>query len=206
MMGLAVLLFFAVYLLVSIWAVNKTVGWAKANDRKPWLWGGLAAFVMYNLIFWDFIPTLVAHKYYCSTQAGFWVYKTPEQWKVENTGIVETLVATPSKAEKLQNGWIRYWVNQRIFYEAHDQKNFAHAIWREDKQIIDARTKQILAKVINFYRGVSGNVLAMGGTMEDFRQALILGWGERSCASGNNLLTHIFAKNLNNYSKQGEKQ
>jgi hypothetical protein len=35
-------------------------------------------------VFWDFIPTLVIHKYYCSNQAGFWVYKTPEKWKLDN--------------------------------------------------------------------------------------------------------------------------
>ncbi len=84
MMGLMVLGFFAVYLLISIWVTSKAASWAKANNKKPWLWGGLAAFMMYNLVFWDWIPTLVAHKYYCSTQAGFWVYKTPEQWMKEN--------------------------------------------------------------------------------------------------------------------------
>ena len=71
MMGLMVLGFFAVYLALSVWAVKAASGWAKANNKKPWLWGGLAAFVMYNLVFWDLIPTLIAHKYYCSTQAGF---------------------------------------------------------------------------------------------------------------------------------------
>lgn len=81
MIGLMVLGFFAVYLLVSIWVTSKAASWAKANNRKPWLWGGLAAFMMYNLVFWDLIPTLVMHKHYCDTQAGFWVYKTPEQWK-----------------------------------------------------------------------------------------------------------------------------
>ena len=77
MMGLMVLGALAVYLLVSIWVTKKAANWAKASNKKPWLWGGLAAFVMYNLVFWDLIPTLVMHKYYYSTQAGFWVYKTP---------------------------------------------------------------------------------------------------------------------------------
>ena len=89
MMGLMVLGFFAVYLALSVWAVKAASGWAKANNKKPWLWGGIAAFVMYNLIFWDLIPTLIAHKYYCETQAGFWVYKTPEQWVKENQKMKE---------------------------------------------------------------------------------------------------------------------
>lgn len=91
MMGLAVLIFFGLYLLVSIWVTSKAVAWAKANNRRAWVWGSLAAFFMYNLVFWDLIPTLVAHKYYCSTQAGFWFYKTPGQWKAENPGVEQTL-------------------------------------------------------------------------------------------------------------------
>ena len=84
MMGLMVLMFFGFYLLVSVFVTSKAASWAKANNKKPWLWGGLAAFVMYNLVFWDLIPTLIVHKHYCDTQAGFWVYKTPEQWVKEN--------------------------------------------------------------------------------------------------------------------------
>jgi len=46
---------------------------------------------MYNLVFWDLIPTLAMHKYYCANEAGFWVYKTPEQWVKENPGVAKTL-------------------------------------------------------------------------------------------------------------------
>lgn len=109
MMGLMVLGFFVVYLFVSIGVTEKAVSWAKANNKKPWLWGGLAAFVMYNLVFWDLIPTLVMHKYYCATQAGFWVYKTPEQWMRENPKMkdIVTYAETSSddfKQELIDNG------------------------------------------------------------------------------------------------------
>lgn len=104
MIGLMVLMFFAVYLLVSIFVTRKVASWATANNRKPWLWGGLAAFVMYNLVFWDLIPTLVMHKYYCATQAGFWVYKTPEQWMKENPEVMGTLARSlePKKIESFR--------------------------------------------------------------------------------------------------------
>jgi hypothetical protein len=91
MLGLVVLIIFAAYLLVSGIVVWLAARWAKKRDRRPWVWGGLAAFAMYNLVFWDLIPTLVMHKYYCATEAGFWVYKTPEQWVKENPGVAETL-------------------------------------------------------------------------------------------------------------------
>lgn len=89
MMGLMALGFFAVYLLISIWVVKEAVSWAKNNNKRPWLWGGLVTFVMYNLLFWDWIPTLIMQKHYCDTQAGFWVYKTPEQWMKENPRMKE---------------------------------------------------------------------------------------------------------------------
>lgn len=91
MMGLMVLGAIAVYLSISVFITYKTASWAKANNKKPWLWGGVAVFLMYNLVFWDLIPTLVIHKYYCDTQAGFWVYKTPEQWKKENPSEFESM-------------------------------------------------------------------------------------------------------------------
>ncbi len=49
---------------------------------------------MYNLVFWDLIPTKLLHKYYCATEAGILVYKTPGQWITENPGVAETLTST----------------------------------------------------------------------------------------------------------------
>jgi hypothetical protein len=91
MLGLVVLLFISAYLLVSALVVWLAARWARQHNRRAWVWGGLAAFAMYNLVFWDWIPTVAMHKYYCATEAGFWVYKTPEQWAKENPGVRETL-------------------------------------------------------------------------------------------------------------------
>lgn len=88
MLGLVVLLFIGTYLLVSALVVWLAARWARRHNRRAWIWGGLAAFAMYNLVFWDWIPTVAMHKYYCATEAGFWVYKTPEQWVMENPGVV----------------------------------------------------------------------------------------------------------------------
>lgn len=91
MLGLAVLFFIGVYLLISLLAIKLAARWARNRGRRGWVWGGIAAFAMYNLMFWDLIPTLIIHKYYCATEAGFWVYKTPEEWVKENPGVLETL-------------------------------------------------------------------------------------------------------------------
>mgnify|MGYP000580750693 CR=1 FL=1 len=45
MIFLAILFFFLVYLAISIGAVIAATKWAKKRNRRPWLWGGLAAFV-----------------------------------------------------------------------------------------------------------------------------------------------------------------
>ncbi len=71
-----------------VWLVMR---WAKKRGRHPIRWGIVAGLIMYHLVFWDFLPTLIVYKYYCATKAGFWVYKTPEQWKAENPGVAETL-------------------------------------------------------------------------------------------------------------------
>ena len=43
MIGLVVLGFFVIYLLTSIWVTKKVASWAKANNKKPWLWGDTLA-------------------------------------------------------------------------------------------------------------------------------------------------------------------
>jgi hypothetical protein len=84
---IAIIFFLGIYLLISVGVVKAAMAWARRHQRRVWLWGGLAGFIMYNLVFWDWIPTMVAHKYYCDTQAGFTVFKTPEQWKHENPNL-----------------------------------------------------------------------------------------------------------------------
>lgn len=91
MLGLVVLLFIGLFLLVSFAMMWLAARWARKHGRRGWVWGGVAALGMYHLMFWDLIPTLLIHKYYCATEAGFWVYKTPEQWINENPGVLETL-------------------------------------------------------------------------------------------------------------------
>ena len=91
MIGLLFVFAFGIYLVVSVCVVKATVSWARKNGRGVKRWGFAVAFSMYLLVFWDHIPTLLLHKYYCATKAGFWVYKTSEQWKKENPGVAETL-------------------------------------------------------------------------------------------------------------------
>lgn len=173
MMGLMVLGFFAVYLLISIWLTKKAASWAKANNKKPWLWGGLIAFVMYNLVFWDLMPTLVMHKYYCSTQAGFWVYKMPEQWMKENPELTKDDLILLGEAGKGINILADFhkrkplisnpknevlMINQRIYLDSQYERNINRLvpIHRIKRFYADINNDQKLAEEITFGSGYGG--------------------------------------------------
>ncbi len=100
MFGLAYLLAFGVYLLISIGVVRRAIRYAQENGRSAKRWGWGAAFLMYSLVFWDWLPTVAVHQYYCATESGFWVYKTLDQWKVENPGVMERLAMSHLPSEE----------------------------------------------------------------------------------------------------------
>ena len=122
MLGLAVLFFIALYLLITWGVVRLAVRWARRHGRQGWVWGGVAAFAMYNLMFWDLIPTLLIHKYYCATEAGFWVYKTPEEWVKENPGVLETL-SVGHLPEEYRRPQFRGW------FKCNDMNVFGNTDW-----------------------------------------------------------------------------
>lgn len=164
MLGLVVLLFIGAYLLVSVLVVWLAARWARKHNRRAWVWGGLAAFAMYNLVFWDWIPTVAMHKYYCATEAGFWVYKTPEQWTNENPGVLETLEPWPAS---------RIYGRDKVEFELNGgtvrQYNDRFGIWRLQKSelnglmvhaaswgVIDIQNKRFLFRRTEFSAGPQG--------------------------------------------------
>lgn len=94
MFGLMVFGALGLYLLISIWVVGWAVGHARKHGKSVKRWGWGAALVMYSLVFWDLLPTVLARQYQCNSNAGYFVYKDLDQWKVENPGIFETLSIT----------------------------------------------------------------------------------------------------------------
>ena len=104
LMGLAVLAWpltlMAGFVLVFVAAVSGTY-FAVRKEKSGWKWPLGVAVLLYLAVFWDHIPTVLVHKYYCETEAGFWVYKTPEQWKKENPGVMETLVDTNKSSSEM---------------------------------------------------------------------------------------------------------
>lgn len=160
MLALMMLLALGIYLAVSTLVVWLAVRIARKLNRRGWLWGAMAAFAMYNLVFWDWIPTLVMHKYYCATEAGFWIYKTPEQWAKENPGVLETLKPWPSsKVYGPDKVRIKYaggeydGVNDRFGYWRRIEQNSLWHIHKGELAVMDIKTGEMLVKQIYYSSG-----------------------------------------------------
>lgn len=193
MFGLMYLIFIGVYLLISLTVVFLVVGWAGRRERNRLLWGGVAALLMYNLVFWDWIPTVLAHKNYCENEAGLWIYKTLDQWKEENPGVMETLQTQrvwPSQRDgDIGNYSTTLTVNQRFNYLHKKNGPYLLNVWRHEQEIIDVSNGNVLARQIDFSSG-NGNV---GGEPE-----LKLWIHKNNCTGGRDRAIQ-FVKYLNQF-------
>jgi hypothetical protein len=90
-MGLVVFAAMGLYLVIAIFVFFRVGIIAEKHVQNPdrWAWG--SALVMFLIPYWDLLPTIIADQYNCSSNAGFFVYKTVDQWKQQNPGVMETL-------------------------------------------------------------------------------------------------------------------
>ena len=155
MIFLAAVFLFLIYLAVSVLVVWLAVKAARRFGIKGWKWGVPAALVMYAIVFWDHIPTLVLHKYYCATKAGFWVYKTPEQWKKENPGVAETLTwRERSPTYKGSDGSHGYRVNQRFKWEYRKIPTVPlFPVTVGSQSIVDVKTGEVMVRRVTVSSG-----------------------------------------------------
>jgi hypothetical protein len=198
MFGLLMVAAFAVYLLISTGVVAWSIHFAKKRGKNVKLWGLGAALIMYNLVFWDWIPTVVTHQYYCAKESGFWVYKTLEQWKAENPGVMEGLtsarVSPLTRKGDMENYTDTYLLNQRFNLVVKHNGQFPFNRWRHEQEVVDAKTGEVLARYVGF------------SSSQERRQAGWSGWkfwlDSRHCIDGamnDARLAHFFiaTKNLN---------
>ena len=164
-MGAVILPLMALYLGLLVWATWYGGHWAAKRGwqgKKRWLGAAIGFLLVYLPVFWDWIPTVVAHKYYCGKEAGSWVYKTPEQWKAENPGVMEILSEDKKllfSYENFNNGYGEksiYFLNDHFQWIViqEDISRFFPIIRREEI-IKDARSDEILAQYVNFATGNS---------------------------------------------------
>lgn len=152
------------YLLISIGIVLWAIRYARRNGRSAKRWGWSVALVMYLIPFWDWLPTVATHQYYCATEGGFWVYKTPDQWKAENPRVMETLVYR-SDMPNTQTPYGRATVlNQRFLHIYKLEGPLLFNRWRIETEIRDNKNGEVIAREINF------------STSQERRQAGWSGW------------------------------
>ncbi len=160
-MGFVILVAMVAYLLLSLGVVAGAISYAKKNGKGVKKWGWCAALVMYMIPFWDWLPTVATHKYYCAKDSGFWVYKTLDQWRAENPGVMERLVAQPS-IQSTASGDVQT-IDERFAIETHRLTPIPFLPTSiAERLLVDRKTGEVLAKGVDVGSGV-GNMSTGGG-------------------------------------------
>jgi hypothetical protein len=147
MIGLVYLAVFVVYILVALWLIDAAARSARARGIAGWKFGVPVAIVMYLLVFWDHIPTMLVHDYECRNKAGLVVFKTPEQWKVEHPD--RAYKARPFSGPTLfetSPGMYGYWLNDSFVRDTHKSESFLLPVRVYRDSIVDARTREVLVE------------------------------------------------------------
>ena len=152
------------YIGAALWATTAVVRSVRSNGgsrTERWFWGGGVAFVFYLIPFWDWIPTIVAHRYYCATEARFDERKTISKWKTENADILESLRYNPEAKIANAGAYRRFPLNQRLASESKDVTPMFLAVRRQEGRIIDTSNGEVLAEFVEFITGYSS--FSVGG-------------------------------------------
>jgi hypothetical protein len=166
MFGLVVLVVMALYLALLVWATRY--GWRWGIEKKGWagkkryIGAAIGFLIIYLPVFWDWIPTMAVHQYYCRTESGFWVYKTIDQWKKENPGVMDELHQILQPSQKTSYGDIDF-IDERFAIETHRRQVLSFLTTNiADRRLVDRKTNEVLVRAIDVSSGV-GNWVAGGG-------------------------------------------
>lgn len=175
-----ILLMYALLSACIIYAGGKVAGWlgydpiiTKKRIKIIWF-----APVLIWLV-WD-LPTIPLHRYYCATQAGFFVYKSPEQWLKEHPEVTkEDLrplgdvgwngkfhLGKSQYIEKREKAGISakhiYWYNRRIYLDDEFERFAWFPIMKYTNNYKDSKTGEVLAKSVKFSSGYAPALTAGG--------------------------------------------
>lgn len=139
-------------MIISLLLILLGVKIARANGKPGWKGGVIVAVIMYLILFWDWIPTLVTHKYLCHSQGGFIINKTLEEWELENPRIALTLTPNNEPGTTIRDNLTRYILNQRFAWDIHTS-NRLFGIQEQDEYIVDLKTGEVIARYIDFDSG-----------------------------------------------------
>ena len=152
MLSLVVAAVFVAYLALSIGLVSIAVKLGRKRGLAGWKWGVPVALLMYLIPFWDHIPTIIAHRYYCATEGGFVVYKTREQWNEENPDVAGKLAPTKGAPSAKVGDMTTYFLNYRFNWIIKDSGPH-FTIWREEHTVVDTKTGEVMGRYVDFRSG-----------------------------------------------------
>lgn len=168
-MALIFLIFIVVYLFFTIVVVSISSSVAGSCNRSPWLWGSISLILMYNLVFWDYIPTKIVHNHLCSTKSGLIVHQAPDQWYSQYVSEFNnnppslndnslgrgTPVSVTDNNSRLIQG---YSINNRIIDVIEIGIPVYHIIpiRKNVYYIYDKKTQSRLVELVNYTIGYSG--------------------------------------------------
>ena len=180
-MSLVVLFFVLFYLALLVgvtvlcYQLGKRRGW---TPRKRWTAAAVGFLIVFLPMFWDWLPTVWLHSYYCDKYSGLTVYKTPEQWKKENPGVAESLVRQKPPLQVGSGDKYYFQLNQRFRWEI---KQSGKLLWLSEHQerLIDEKTGEAVARYVDF------DTDQRGSSVNSFRDVKV--WMRReACEPGEN--------------------
>jgi hypothetical protein len=207
MIGLIFLLVVGTYIAIWILVVRFSYRLTfRVTESKKKSFSIAAAFflIMYLIPFWDLIPTLIMHKYYCNTQAGFWVYKTPEEWISENPDTATSLINyEKSIIESYGRYRQKYHFNEVFVEEISRSVKVFHAISRTDKLFKDKN--KVLLKRTDFIFGSGMSSIHSGGSLEEWRRFFSFFWFQnRRCVIDYDQSEKEYLFNVNKFKSIGK--
>lgn len=177
MIGLLFFGLLGLYIVIAVAITLYAISQAWVKGKPGWHYGLPTGLVMFGLVFWDWIPTYVSHQYHCSQDAGFAVYKTLDEWKVENPGVSDTLTSIKTSKWLTDGTVTTVPLNQRFIWEI-DKTQVWLGIHRKEERIVDKQTNIILAQYID-YDSALNNIMLGTDSFRDYK--LWLAWGTESC-------------------------
>jgi hypothetical protein len=146
---LSILLSYLLALVLSGWLFGKLFSLIFRKVRAYRI--GFAIGIIAGLapVFWDVIPTFIAHRYLCSRNSGTWIYKTPEQWLSEKRNQIAKLAPRKIESEKERETSFN-WKNLELSRRWLDEKTIKHpevlSIQLETWRIVDRDNHEILVE------------------------------------------------------------
>ncbi len=173
MILIAFLFVFAVYLLV-VYGFARLVRRVLENRGKHLAGRVMVWFIMFSsiaVIFWDAIPTWLTHRRLCETEFGLKVYMTPEEWIKNNPERFARIEPVDSSSSREWKTGVRIEHLNSDFDDVwFREMGYGFGVARDRYRLVDRKTGQVLAEMVNFYGGVSGGSIATGAnSLADYK-------------------------------------